>query len=59
MVASRIVWVSLIALIALDLVVPWGIIGNQATFSGPFLFWVVWTACALVGMFLVFTRWSE
>lgn len=59
MVASRIIWISLVALIGLDLIIPWGIIGGQASFSGPFLFWIVWTACALVGMFVVFTRWTE
>ena len=59
MAASRIVWVSLLVLIALDLIIPWGVVGQQASFSGPFLFWVVWTSCALVGMFIVFRRWSE
>ncbi|MFC2008562.1 hypothetical protein ACFLUT_00705 [Chloroflexota bacterium] len=59
MVASRTVWIVLVALIAIDLIVPWGLIGGQASFAGPFLFWVVWTVCALVGMFVVFTRWTE
>jgi len=59
MTASRSVWLALVVLIALDLIVPWGIIGGQATFAGPFLFWVIWTACAIVGMFLVFARWRE
>jgi len=52
-------WLALVVLIALDLIVPWGIIGGRATFAGPFLFWVIWTACAIGGMFLVFLRWKE
>lgn len=55
---SKLVWVWLGLLIAADLIVPWQIIGQDGTFTGPFLFWVVWTVVAVASMFLVFRRWS-
>ena len=55
---SALVWLWLGLLIAVDLVVPWLIIGQEATFLGPFLFWVVWTVVAVASMFVIFRRWS-
>ena len=56
---SKLVWAWLGLLIAADLVVPWHVVGREARFTGPFLFWVIWTIVAIASMFLVFRRWSS
>jgi len=56
---SRIAWAWLVFLVAVDLGVPWGVIGATPRFAGPFLFWVVWTAVAIASMFVLFLRWRE
>ena len=56
---SKFAWLWLGLLIAADLVVPWCVVGQNGTFSGPFLFWIVWAAVAVVSMFLLFARWSS
>lgn len=56
---SKLIWLWLGLLIVADLAVPWHVVGQNDTFAGPFLFWVVWTAVAIVSMFLVFRRWSS
>jgi hypothetical protein len=56
---SRLVWVWLAFLVALDLVVPWVLLGNEGRFVGAFLFWVVWTVVAIASMFVLFLRWRE
>lgn len=59
MTKSRVAWGWLAVLLALDLVVPWVLLGNEGRFLGAFLFWVVWMAVAIASMFLVLLRWRE
>jgi hypothetical protein len=56
---SKLVWLWLALLVAVDLIVPWHVVGNDDSFAGPFLFWVVWTAVAVASMFVIFRRWSS
>jgi len=56
---SRIAWAWLALLVVVDLALPWGVIGTSPRFSGPFLFWVVWTLVAIASMFVLFLRWRE
>lgn len=56
---SKLVWLWLVALLAIDVIVPWHIIGEHGRFTGAFLFWVIWALVAVVSMFAVFQRWSE
>ncbi|MBE9513512.1 MAG: hypothetical protein IMY83_00580 [Chloroflexi bacterium] len=51
------VW--LVFLLALDLALPWGVLGGVESFSGVFLFWVAWAAVAVASMFVLFLRWKE
>lgn len=51
------VW--LVFLLALDLAMPWGVLAGTVSFSGVFLFWVVWAAVAIASMFVLFLRWKE
>lgn len=46
-------------LLLVDLIVPWYVLGGHPHFTGAFLFWVVWTAVAIVSMFVLFLRWRE
>jgi len=59
MTRSRVVWGWLAVLLALDLVVPWFLLGSEGRFLGAFLFWVVWTAVAIASMFILLLRWRE
>ncbi len=59
MTRSRLAWGWLALLLALDLVVPWVLLGNDGGFLGVFLFWVVWTAVAIASMFILLLRWRE
>ena len=59
MTRSRLAWGWLAVLLVLDLVVPWVLLGNEGRFVGVFLFWVVWTAVAIVSMFILLLRWRE
>ncbi len=59
MTKSKMVWGWLAVLVALDLVVPWVVLGNEGRFLGAFLFWVVWTVVAIASMFLLLLRWRE
>ncbi len=56
---SRVAWAWLAFLVVVDLVFPWSVIGTTPRFTGPFLFWVVWTALAIASMFVLFLRWRE
>jgi len=56
---SKFVWGWLCLLLALDIVIPWYVLGGYARFTGAFLFWVVWTAIAIASMFVLFLRWRE
>lgn len=56
---SKLAWGWFGGLLIADIVFPWYVLGEQARFSGAFLFWVVWTAVAIVSMFVLFLRWRE
>ncbi len=56
---SRIAWSWLGLLLVVDIVVPWYLLSGQARFTGAFLFWVIWTAVAIVSMFVLFAGWRE
>ena len=47
------------ALLVLDIVVPWFLLGGEGRFLGAFMFWVVWTAVAIASMFILLLRWRE
>ncbi|TFH34569.1 MAG: hypothetical protein E4G93_05135 [Dehalococcoidia bacterium] len=55
----RLAWGWLGVLLLVDLIVPWYVLGGHPHFTGAFLFWVVWTAVAIVSMFVLFLRWRE
>mgnify|MGYP001132842664 CR=1 FL=1 len=56
---SKTAWAWLAFLVVVDLVLPWRVIGASGRFTGPFLFWVLWTVVAITSMFVLFLRWRE
>ncbi|NLE95898.1 MAG: hypothetical protein GX600_09525 [Dehalococcoidia bacterium] len=56
---SRIAWGLLCGLLVIDFLVPWFVLRGWESFTGAFLFWVIWPAVAIAGMFFFFLRWWE
>jgi hypothetical protein len=46
-------------LLLLDFILPFTIFRQVASFSGSFLFWVVWCLVAIISMFCMFSSWRE